>query len=633
MKHDYLCGRALCQSVIAITVFITFSFKATVAAEPEQHAGNGFYSPPLRTPVENNLYWGDLHVHSNLSADAYINGVRNISQSDAYRFAQGEKIVSGNGVVAKLLRPLDFLAVTDHAENIGLYTRIDAKDPLIVNTVAGIRYSEVLGLFEKFGLRDAFTQVIKKHGPMPDMPVKLKRSVWQDVVETADAYNRPGRFTALIGYEWTSMINGDNLHRVVLYRDGAEKAVKTLPISAVENPDPEVLWEGLEKYEEMTGGSILAIPHNGNLSNGRMFAPATVAGKTIDQHYAETRMRWEPVYEVTQIKGDGEAHPKLSPTDEFANFETWDKTNVAFTAAKEPWMLQYEYARSALLEGLKHEKNVGANPFKFGMIGSTDSHTALSTVREDNFFGKFTGSNPSSNRSAEKMGGQLQSNQDLGASGLTAVWARENSREALFDAIKRREVYATTGNRIRLRFFGGWNYSEQDIHRADYVRHGYRQGVPMGSDLPPVKKSVSRKQAPTFLIHAARDPDAAFLDRVQVVKGWIDESGNTHEKIYNVALANANARFRSGKVLPVADTVEVETARYSNRAGEPELATWWRDPDFNPTHSTFYYVRVLEVPTPRWTTYDAAFYDLPLSLSVPPTIQDRAYSSPIWYTP
>jgi len=616
--------------VLIILIFSVASFAIASKVDAGQDEP---YSPPLRQPADTMLYWGDLHVHSNLSADAYINGVRNISQADAYRFAKGEIVQSESGVEARLHKPLDFLAVTDHAENIGLYKRIEENHPLVVGTTVGDRYAEVLSLFEKFGLRDAFTQVMKKHGAMPDMPDELRQSVWDEVVEVADAYNEPGRFTALIGYEWTSMINGDNLHRVVLYKDDGDKAGQLLPVSAVVDPDPEKLWQGLEAYEKQTGGQIIAIPHNGNLSNGQMFAPNRINGSPIDRRYAETRTRWEPVYEVTQFKGDGEAHPSLSPTDEFANFETWDQTNVAFTTPKEPWMLRYEYARTALLNGLNYEQQLGANPFKFGLLGSSDSHTGLSTVTEDNFFGKFTGSNPSPGRSSEKMGGQLQSNQDLGASGLTAVWAVENTREAIFDALMRREVYATTGSRIRLRFFGGWKYSESDIHRADYARHAYRNGVPMGGDLPPAAESDSPERAPVFLIHAARDPDGAFLDRVQVIKGWADGEGGTHEKIYNVALADARKRTRWGKVKPVGNTVDVDSAEYANSIGAPELAAWWRDPDFDPAQPAFYYVRVLEIPTPRWTTYDAAYFDIPLSGSVPSAIQDRAYSSPIWYTP
>lgn len=611
----------------AATVSLVAGFSTVHAAE--KMVAKEPFSPALREPVENHLYWGDLHLHTSLSSDAYINGTKNVGQEEAYRFARGEEVVADNGVRAKLKQPLDFLAVTDHSENLGLYSLIEKKNPLVVGKPIGDRYSEVLELFEKVGLREAFMTVMRKYGPMPEMPVDMQKSIWSGVVETADEYNDPGNFTTLIGYEWTSMINGDNLHRVVLFRDDADKASQIVPLSALEDPDPETLWASLAKYEEKTGGMALAIAHNGNLSNGRMFSPNRVNGEPMDQQYAEARSRWEPVYEVTQMKGDGEAHPSLSSTDEFANFENWDTTNVAFTQDKEPWMLQYEYARSALLDGLVYEQDLGANPFKFGLIGGTDTHTGLVTTEEDNYFGKFHGSEPAPDRYIEKMGKQFEPNWKLGASGLTGVWAAENTREAIFDAIRRREVYATTGTRIRLRFFGGWNFEEQDISRADYARYAYQSGVPMGSDLP----HREQKSAPSFLIHAVRDLDSAYLDRIQVIKGWVDSDGKTREKIYDVALSDNRKVPRRGSAKKVGSTVDVENATYQNSIGAPELATWWQDPDFKADQPAFYYVRVLQIPTPRWTTYDAAYYGTELPEDVPRTIQDRAYSSPIWYRP
>ncbi len=591
-------------------------------------AKTAHYSPSLRQPPEKNLYWGDLHLHTRLSMDAYLNGTRNLGQEAAYRFAMGEAVVADNGVNAKLRRPLDFLAVTDHSENMGLYVSIAAGDPRVIGQPVGDRWMEVLDLVDSVGLRNAFMTVMGNSGPMPDLPEDLQRSIWRDVTRLADKFYQPGRFTTLIGYEWTSMIDGNNLHRVVLFRDNAEKTGNVLPISAQRDPDPESLWSGLARYEE-SGGKVLAIAHNGNLSNGSMFSPDRINGQPLDPQYAKTRARWEPVYEVTQVKGDAETHPYLSPTDEFADFETWDKTNVANTAPKETGMLRYEYARAALAEGLRHEQSLEANPFKFGMIGSSDSHTSLSTTTEDNFFGKFRGSEPSPERYLATMSGQVERNWELGASGLAAVWALENTREAIFDAILRREVYATSGSRIRLRFFGGWNFHEEDIDRADYARFGYRHGVPMGSDLPPRDQGRS----PTFLIHAARDIDSAFLDRVQVVKGWLNENGGTQEKVYDVALSDGRATGVNNELDPVGSTVDLREASYSNSIGDPELASWWRDPDFDPSQPAFYYVRVLEIPTPRWTTHDAAFFGTELPPEIPRSVQDRAYSSPIWYSP
>jgi hypothetical protein len=600
------------------------------SADPTAVFPGESYSPPLRQPAENNLYWGDLHLHTaNSSIDAYMQGTRLVGPAEAYRFAMGEEVVADNGVPAKLRRPLDFLAVTDHSENMGLYQRLDAGDPLIAGTKDAEIFTEFRELVEKYGLSGGYARMILGGKQMPDISEDLARSIWQEIATIADRHNRPGRFTTLIGYEWTALTGGDNLHRVVIYRDDADKVPKLLPIDASKDADPETLWAGLARYEEETGGKVLAIPHNSNLSNGRMFSPTRANGEKFDLKYAEARARWEPLLEVTQVKGDSEAHPTLSPTDEFADFENWDRANIANTKAKEPWMLRYEYARNALLEGLRYEGSLGINPFKLGLIGASDIHTGLSTTEEDNYYGKFKMTSPSPDRIKGMMLGEptdpkAPRNWELGASGLTAVWAPENTRAAIFDALKRREVYATSGSRIRLRFFGGWNYAKGDIDRPDYARHGYRNGVPMGGDMP----HRTGTAAPTFLVHAVRDPDGANLDRIQVVKGWIDAKGESQEKIYDVAMSDGRKPGQR-----VGSTVDVKKATYRNSIGDPELAAWWSDPDFDASQRAFYYVRVLEIPTPRWTTYDAAFFGFELPTEIPRTVQDRAYSSPIWYRP
>lgn len=574
--------------------------------------------------ADKSLYWGDVHLHTNLSFDAYINGTRTIGPAEAYQFAQGKTVVSNTGLEVQLKRPLDFLAVTDHTENMGLYTRIDARDPLVVGTSVAQRYTELLSLFKEFGLRGAFMRSMRSAGPLPDMPALTRNAVWDEVTTLADDHNQPGKFTTLIGYEWTAMITGDNLHRVVLYRDGAELAMRRLPLEASSDPDPESLWAELERYETETGGNVLAIAHNGNLSNGRMFANTRLNGGAIDRNYAERRARWEPVYEVTQVKGDGETHPALSPGDSYADFETWDRGNVAGTEAKTPDMLDREYARSALMAGLAHEQSIGANPFRFGLIGSTDSHTGLSATREDNFLGKFAGSEPSVERLQTHMAGMADFDRELAASGLIAVWAEENTRGAIFDAIKRREVYATTGSRIGLRVHAGWNYKPSDVKHHNCLSSGCSLGVPMGATLGPTDSS----DAPTFLVDALKDPLGADLERVQVVKGWVDNEGNTHEKVYDVIVASSETQdgVAERSVLP-------GEANDKHDQGAAALSGWWQDPDFNPAWPAFYYVRVLEVPAARWTTRDAVRYDVPAPQDVPAFIQDRAYSSPIWYQP
>lgn len=475
----------------------------------------------------------------------------------------------------------------------------------------------------------AFSDAIQTSEPEYLTPESLRSSIWEQASAVADKYNEPGLFTAFVGYEWTSMITGDNLHRVVIYKDGAETASQITPFSAQHSNDPEDLWDALADYEKQTGGEVIAIAHNGNVSNGRMFSPNRENGLPLDASYARKRARWEPVYETTQIKGDGEAHPYLSPDDQFADFETWDQGNITLGTDKKPEMLQYEYTRSALREGLRHEANLGANPFKFGVIGSTDSHTGMSTTNEDNFFGKFAHDEPSVDRTEKRMADQLQKIWRLVSSGLAAAWSDENTRESIFSAIKRREVYATSGTRIKLRFFGGWEYKESDVLRADYASIGYQKGVPMGGDLT----RSAENEAPRFMVAATRDPDGANLDRIQIIKGWLDARGETQEKIFNVALSDGRKANWRGEIPPVGNTVDGANVIYSNSIGESELTAVWTDPDFDPEQRAFYYARVIQIPTPRWTAYDAKYFGAVIDPRAPKTIQDRAYSSPIWYTP
>jgi hypothetical protein len=469
---------------------------------------------------------------------------------------------------------------------------------------------------------------------------KMQRTVWDRQIEAAEKHNEPGRFTALIGFEWTSLNNADapsNLHRVVIFKDGMRKVSQVLPYSAFDSQDPEDLWKYMAAYEEKTGGSVLAIPHNGNLSNGLMFGVKRMNALSIDRKYANTRMRWEPLYEVTQIKGDGEAHPKLSPEDEFADYGTWDKGDIAGTKPKEDWMLQYEYARTALQIGLGIQQKIGANPFKFGMIGSTDAHTSLASTREENYWGKFAGTEPAANRYEHYVIKAFSGDDSLStfaweevSSGLAAVWARENTREAIFNAMQRKETYATTGTRITVRYFGGWDYTEDHVYRPDAVAIGYNKGVPMGGDLP---EATEGKDAPVFMVGALKDPQGANLDSIQIVKGWVDEEGQRHERIYDAVCADREITASGRCYGPVGNTVDEANATYLNSIGDAELRAVWTDPEFNPKHHAVYYVRVLEIPTPTWQAYDANFYGIKMPEQVPLSHQERAYTSPIWYTP
>ncbi len=593
------------------------------------------YSPFVDRAYPDRVLWGDTHIHTNLSPDAGLVGT-SLDVEAAYRFARGEKVVSNTGQPVQLIRPLDFLVVTDHAEYIGLAPMIQEANPVLLADPYG------KWLYERFnagleGQMEAFGSILNDGatGTNRFTSSGMARSIWEAFVETADAYNEPGRFSAFTGFEWSSFPSGNNLHRIVMFRDGAERTSQVLPFSLFDSQDPEDLWQYLADYEAKTGGNVLAIPHNGNLSNGLMFAEQTFSGDPLTQDYAERRMRWEPLIEASQIKGDGEAHPLLSPDDEFADFETWDVANMDGSVAKEERMLQHEYARSALKLGLKLGQELGANPYKFGLSAASDSHTGLATTREENYFGKYSSTEPSPDRHGHEVipsddpALRVYTAQEV-ATGLTGVWARENTRAAIFDAMERKEVYATTGTRIVVRVFGGWDFEADDVARPDFVHQGYRRGVPMGGDLiePPVGA------APSFMIRALRDPDGANLDRVQIIKGWLDAQGETRERIYDVAVADGRQIGADGRARQeVGNTVDVATATYTNTIGDALLTAHWTDPDFDPDESAFYYVRVLEIPTPRWTTYDAAFFGIDLPERVPATLQDRAYTSPIWYTP
>jgi len=625
--------------VLAAVGLVFASISGTVSAQElilqeEDVAEKKVYSPYAGRAYVDQVFFGDIHFHTDLSFDAGLIGTT-LDAHAGFRMARGEKVISNTGQPVQLIRPLDFLAITDHAEMVGMAPAIRESNPLLLADSFGKWMHERFNAGQE-GRMEVVRAVVAKgtSGENPFSSDDLARSIWGEFIETADQYNEPGRFTAMIGFEWTSTPEGDNLHRVVVMRDGADKAGQVMPFSLFDSQDPEDLWKYLANYEEKTGGQAIAIPHNGNLSNGLMYSDKKLSGSPIDLAYAEARIRWEPLIEVSQIKGDGETHPFLSTEDEFANYETWDTANIDGSAAKENWMLQYEYARSALKLGLKLEAETGANPYKFGLSAATDTHTALATTREENYFGKYAQTEPSETRHnrevipADDPKLRILTSQEV-ASGLTAVWARENTRGDIFDAMKRKEVYATTGTRIRVRVFGGWDFEAHEVSLHDFVAQGYRRGVPMGGSLTQGPKG----KAPSFIIRAIRDPDGANLDRVQIIKGWLDDTGQTHEKIYDVVCSDGRGIKKSRCETPVGNTVNLEKATYTNSIGDAFLTAHWEDLDFDPAERAFYYVRVLEIPTPRWTTYDAAFYGIDRPKNVPATLQDRAYTSPIWYTP
>ena len=602
------------------------------------------FSPYAQRAFPSQVYWGETHLHTGLSLDAGLFG-NVLGPEEAYRFARGEEIKSSSGLAVKLGRPLDWLVVADHSDMMGLATDLQNGSPNILAMPEGRKWHEgfkqggqaaskaAFELITGFAQMKLPEQLLKDYAP--GSPVS--DNVWHRIIDAAEKYNEPGKFTALIGYEWTSVPKGMNLHRNVILRDGAERAKQVVPLTTqppLGTTDPLDLYKWLETYETKTNGRAFALAHNGNLSNGWMFPiDKTYAGGKVDKNYVKQRARWEPLYEMTQIKGDGETHPYLSPNDEFADYETWDKGNLDLTELKKDDMLAGEYAREALKRGLMLEEQFGVNPYKFGMVGATDSHTSLATAEEENFIGKSVSTEPSKERTGRSFIKSKLSGiegYELTASGYQGVWATENTREAIFDAMLRKETYATTGPRIPVRFFGGWEFTEHDLRSRTPAFRGYEKGVPMGGDL----SAAPGGKSPSFMVYALRDPIGANLDRIQIVKGWLDKDGNTQERVYDVAVSDGREIDAEGRCrTPVGNTVDVEAASWTNTIGASELAAVWTDSDFDPVQKAFYYARVIEIPTPRWVLYDK----LRLGAEIPEEAeliqQERAYTSPIWYHP
>ena len=636
-------------SVLAAIGFVVLTipaaaqeFQANKAQLSKFYTGKA-YSPYAKRNFPERPLWGDNHLHTSLSFDAGAFGNR-VGLRDAYRLARGEEITASSGQPVRLGRPLDWLAITDHSDGMGFTVDVLAALPSVTKYEQGARWSKGFNAGGQEAVAATIDMITAfSQGEIdPDMFANYSpgsrryATLWDDVIDAAEEFNDPGRFTTFIGFEWTSLVKGGNMHRNVIFRDGGDRARQVVPyttIPPIGSADPLDLYKYLERYESKTNGSAMAFAHNGNLSNGIMFpVDAQYTGRKLDKSYVEQRAKWERMYEITQIKGDGEAHPYLSPDDEFADYGTWDAGNLDLTEAKTDDMLAGEYAREALKSGLALEKKLGTNPYKFGIVGATDSHTSLPTAEEDNFFGKHTGYEPSPERLTHTFvkteNGEIFSWQQV-ASGYTAVWARENTRASLFDAMDRKEVYATTGPRMMVRFFGGWDYSEADLNNRQPAFAGYSKGVPMGGDLT----AAPEGKAPTFMAIALRDPIGANLDRVQIIKGWLDAAGKTHEKVYDVAWSDGRKPDANGKLPPVGNTVDVAAANWTNTIGTAELAAVWSDPDFDPAQKAFYYVRVLEIPTPPWYVYDAFRFGIEVPENAPKTQQERAYTTPIWYTP
>jgi len=599
------------------------------------------YSPYAGRNFPTAVFWGDTHVHTGNSLDAGAFGARLLPE-DAHRFARGEELTSSTGLQVKLSRPLDFLVVADHSDNMGFFPLLNSGDRKMLADPTGKKWYDMIQEGGQQGVAAAIEIIQSLTGNSFPEALYLApgtaayRSTWDKTIKAAEKYNEPGRYTAFHGYEWTSTENGANRHRVVIYRDGGFKVSLMEPYTSLPpwgSPDERDLWKWLQSYEDKTGGRIMAIAHNGNLSNGVMFPiKDTFTGKPYDRAWVEERIKWEPLYEITQIKGDGETHPLLSPNDEFADYEIWDQGNLDLSEFKKDEMLQYEYARSALGVGLQLEQKLGVNPYKVGFIGATDSHTGLATAQEDNFFGKHSGAEPNPKRVEHpmaKVGNAEYTGWGMVASGLAGVWARENTREALFDAMQNKETFSTTGSRMMVRFFGGWDFTKADAQNRLPANVGYGKGVPMGSEL----STAPEGKSPSFLVAALRDPLSGNLDRIQVVKIWVAQSGERQEKVFDVVWSGDRKPGADGKLPLVGNTVDIANATWSNTIGSPELITAWTDPEFDPKVSAAYYARVLEIPTPRWTAYEAKRFGIKMKQEIPMVNVERAITSPIWYTP
>ena len=601
---------------LAIVSLLTIAFTNASAQSPSQ------------------LLWGDTHLHTSYSMDAYLFGNKTADPDTAYRYAKGLPVIHpGHRARIQIDTPLDFLVVADHSEYLGMLLKLGQGDELLNSTEVG---SKLIQDMKDGKGAQLFRGIVaaSNSGKMEDSPLyglgtpEVVNTIWKELIDAAERHNDPGNFTALLGWEWSSLIDGANLHRVVLTDASTSEAEKFVPFSSLDSQHPEDLWGWMDKTATKNEIDFLAIPHNSNISKGRMFSDYDSQGELLSKEYLSTRQAWEPVAEVTQIKGDSETHPELSPNDPFADFENYRfLIDMRPDTQKISQVDKAGYVRSALQSGLQWQQKLNSNPFKLGMIGSTDSHTGIPAAEESNYHGKFVkdATPEGMDWKGSRKGGPT--GWDRSASGLAAVWAEANTREAIFAAFKRREVYATTGPRIGLRLFGGWNFKAADAKPSKLVAAGYKKGVPMGGDLI----ASDKKTAPGFLLHAIKDPNGANLDRAQIVKSATTADGQIIETIYDAALSSSERRAADGSVAVVGNTVDSKSASYTNTIGASELTTFWQDPDFDPDQYAFYYLRVLQIPTPRHTLFD----EIALQQDKPAldSIQERAYSSPIWYSP
>ena len=600
-------------------------------------------------PADRQVLWGDTHVHTANSFDAFLNGNRSAGPEIAYKYAMGKPVIHPlHRARIQLKTPLDFIVVADHAEYLGVIGEafnngLQVEEPFWDKLKSKI-VEWRLNTFIDSGYESFVTLLPESEDPIEAAKTLteqrtaimnsefLSHKTWNNAIKIADQYNQPGEFTTLIGWEWSALAGGANLHRVV-FMDGDSKAAATfMPFSTFDSPYPEDLWNWLEKTSKATGSEFIAIPHNSNISKGYMFPETTLRDEPFTADYAKLRAKWESVVETTQYKGDSETHPLLSPEDSFADFETY---SFYIQQVPEPYVAHKgDYIRSALKRGLEIESSLQVNPYQFGLIGASDSHSSMANAEEDNFTGKFAQDSTPESKHTRGDRSAVANGWDMSASGLAAVWADNNDRQSIMQAFKRREVYATTGPKIQLQLFAGWEFKNADLDSANFRQIGYDKGVPMGSNL--TGGSDHQTSSPSFMAIAVKDPNNANLDRLQMVKGWIDSSGESHEQVYNIAWSEGRSLGANGELPAVGNTVNLETGSYENNIGSATLSAFWQDPNFDSQQNAFYYIRVLQIPTARHSLLDAIALENSQTHKGkkprnPSTIQERAYSSPIWY--
>ena len=635
MKQFFVKKKAVLAASITIVLAACSQEKSRQPVEEKQPTTQAFTqtkedASSITMNPNRDAFFGETHVHTAYSLDAYLGGTR-LTHDEAYSYAQGGTVTLAGQQLTRR-HPLDFIAISDHAEYIGeMYSALNEgalgyDDPLLIELRTLTDLNERRKWFIKYVVSSARSKT-PTHPPF-FAGAQTVKSAWQLMSEAADRNNKPGVFTALKAFEWSAGAGGANLHRNVIFR--GDKVPESV-ISYVDVQREDDLWQWMTE-QEAAGMQLFAIPHNSNASKGMMFPDVQPDGSPIDLEYAQLRQHFEPLIEMMQTKGNSEVHRKFWAQDEFADFENAD----SIQNSSKRTFTKNNFVREGLKIGLAYEQKLGVNPFKYGTIGGTDDHNGLpSPVAEDSYIGSHGDEDNTVIARRESNVSSWIDGKDLSIGSLAGVWATQNTREGIWDAMKQRETFTTSGPRIKVRFFGGIGLPTSPKNGNELVSQGYALGVPMGSDLNSSSSSdlTSSTKAPTFTVHAMKDPQGANLDRIQIIKGWVNNNDELKEDIIDVVWSDNRTIDEDNKLAAVGNTVDLNTAQYTNTIGATELLGSWTDTNFKTEQHAFYYARVIEIPTPRWTTYDAVRSNMPLLTDIPAVIQERAWTSPIWYIP